>query len=90
MPRLQHCCTAAALGVLQALPPRLPHSSGPCPPPPACRSFKPSQAHLQGASIEHLVETGKKASLEHRRHHVEPTLLGLHEASSGQAAGGRA
>jgi hydroxylamine reductase len=42
-------------------------------------AFKPSQAHLHNASIEHLVETGKKASLEHRRHVVDPTLLGLHE-----------
>ena len=25
------------------------------------------------------METGKKASLEHRRHVVDPTLLGLHE-----------
>ena len=47
-------------------------------PAPAC-SFKPSQAHLQNATIEHLVETGKKTSLEHRRHVVDPTLLGLHE-----------
>ena len=42
-------------------------------------AFKPSQAHLAGASIEHLVETGKKASLENRRHLEDPTLLGLHE-----------
>ena len=26
-------------------------------------AFKPSQAHLRGATIEHLVETGKKVSL---------------------------
>ena len=49
------------------------------PAPFTARSFRPSQAHLANASIEHLVDTGKKVSLEHRRHHVDPTLLGLHE-----------
>ncbi|KAL4431026.1 hypothetical protein ABPG75_006282 [Micractinium tetrahymenae] len=34
---------------------------------------------LEGASMGQLVEMGKSVSLEHRRHTMDPTLLGLHE-----------
>ena len=39
-------------------------------------SWKPDLAPLP---TEQLVHVGKEASLEHRRHLLDPTLLGLHE-----------
>lgn len=56
----------------------------PTPPPPgspAHCSWKLSQSYLTSASIDQLVQLGKLTSLEHRRHLMDPTLLGLHEAS---------
>lgn len=41
--------------------------------------WKLEQAYLNNASIEQLVGLGKMTSLEHRRHKVEPTVLGLQE-----------
>jgi hypothetical protein len=48
------------------------------------RSWKLNAGYLQGASKEQLVNLGKMTSLEHRRHVVDPTLLGLHEARAGR------
>lgn len=42
-------------------------------------AWKLNSGYLQGASKEQLVNLGKMTSLEHRRHVVDPTLLGLHE-----------
>ncbi len=42
-------------------------------------SWKLNAGYLQGATKEQLVNLGKMTSLEHRRHVVDPTLLGLHE-----------
>ena len=57
---------------------QLTHCPPPLPPPPP-RSWKLNSGYLQGASKEQLVNLGKMTSLEHRRHVVDPTLLGLHE-----------
>eukprot|EP00887_Chlorella_sp_A99_P004561 scaffold84.g4561.t1 len=42
-------------------------------------AWRLSQAFLAGASMEELVALGQATSLEHRRHKVEPTVLGLQE-----------
>ena len=43
------------------------------------RRWRLNQGYLATASIDQLVQLGKMTSLEHRRHNVDPTLLGLHE-----------
>ena len=43
------------------------------------RSWKLNAGYLQSASTDQLTQLGKMTSLEHRRHVVDPTLLGLHE-----------
>ena len=37
------------------------------------------QPYLTGASLAQLVALGRMTSLEHRRHNIEPTVLGLQE-----------
>lgn len=46
------------------------------------RSWHINASFLEGASMGQLVEMGKSVSLEHRRHTVDPTLLGLHEVGA--------
>ena len=41
-----------------------------------------STSYLSSATEEQLVNIGKLVSLEHRRHLIDPTLLGLHEMLS--------
>jgi hypothetical protein len=43
------------------------------------RRWKLGPAYLATASTDQLVQLGRLTSLEHRRHVVDPTLLGLHE-----------
>ena len=38
-----------------------------------------NKGYLASASLDQLMQLGKMTSLEHRRHVVDPTLLGLHE-----------
>ena len=45
-------------------------------------AWKLNRSYLQGASLAQLAELGKMTSLEHRRHVVDPTLLGLHEVGA--------
>lgn len=42
-----------------------------------------AQAYLAGASMPQLVALGQMTSLEHRRHKVEPTILGLQVGGGG-------
>ncbi|EFN59446.1 hypothetical protein CHLNCDRAFT_29581 [Chlorella variabilis] len=42
-------------------------------------AWKLNQSYLAAASMDQLTQLGKMTSLEHRRHVVDPTLLGLHE-----------
>ncbi|KAL4859420.1 Hydroxylamine reductase [Chlorella vulgaris] len=42
-------------------------------------AWKLSQGYLATASIDQLTQLGKMTSLEHRRHIMDPTLMGLHE-----------
>ena len=51
-------------------------------PPSGCR-WKLNQSYLAAASMDQLTQLGKMTSLEHRRHVVDPTLLGLHEVGGG-------
>ena len=54
-------------------------------------AWKLNSSYLQGASLAQLAELGKMTSLEHRRHVVDPTLLGLHEVGpAGWVGVGRA
>lgn len=42
-------------------------------------SWRLTPAYLSSASTAQLVQLGRLTSLEHRRHVLDPTLLGLHE-----------
>ena len=48
-------------------------------------SWKLNSTYLSKASLDQLVALGKMTSLEHRRHVVDPTLLGLHEVRAAHA-----
>ena len=54
------------------------------------RRWRLNQGYLATASIDQLVQLGKMTSLEHRRHNVDPMLLGLLEVGGPGQAGGRA